>query len=118
MDQFKNYASFATTKPGDMFEDERPPLSKKEAIKMAFGIEINETVDPKKKAIQAAKRLALLLSNESLEGYIQTEVLKVRSLYKNRVSSAALKKFFKENLIGESVVNRSEERRVGKECRL
>ncbi len=105
VDQFKNYASFATTKPGDMFEDERPPLSKKEAIKMAFGIEINETVDPKKKAIQAAKRLALLLSNESLEGYIQTEVLKVRSLYKNRVSSAALKKFFKENLIGESVVN-------------
>lgn len=65
IDVFKQYAALATVKPGDMFEDERPPLSKKEAVKTVFHIELEETIKPtiniKTKAIAIAKAKAKAL---------------------------------------------------------
>ncbi|MBS1635237.1 MAG: hypothetical protein JST26_04885 [Bacteroidetes bacterium] len=65
IDYFKLYASYATTRPGDMFEAERPALSKKEAVKAAFGVEITDapapithTENPKSKALAIAKAKA------------------------------------------------------------
>lgn len=46
-----------------------------------------------------------LLSFEGLGGYIQTEILKVKSIYSSWVSSQLLKKYYKENLIGLKVKN-------------
>ncbi len=58
---FKNYAFYATTRPGDMFEEERPAFPKTDAVKKVFGITIIET-NSKSKAIAIAKVRALALS--------------------------------------------------------
>lgn len=73
IDYFKQYAFYSTTKPGDMFEAERPALSKTEAVKTVFGVEITvkkTVVNPAKTfntdkskafAIAKAKAKALLI---------------------------------------------------------
>jgi len=48
VDTFKQYAFWATLQPGNMFDDERPALSKKDAVKKVFNIEISDTNDLKK----------------------------------------------------------------------
>lgn len=58
VDQFKNYSVLVNIKPGDMFEEERPALTKKEGIKQIFGIEIPDPINPKQRAIAAAIKLA------------------------------------------------------------
>lgn len=65
IDYFKQYSFYATVKPGDMFEEERAALSKKEAVKTVFNAEINTpvvtSINPKSKAIAIAKAKAKAL---------------------------------------------------------
>lgn len=64
IDFFKQYAFYATTKPGDMFEAERPALSKKEAVKTVFGIEITtkKTVSNPSKTSNSDKSKAVAIA--------------------------------------------------------
>lgn len=61
VDRFKNYSVLVNIKPGDMFEEERPALSKKEAVLQNFGVEIQEPINSKLRAIATAKKLAQTL---------------------------------------------------------
>lgn len=64
IDYFKQYAFYATTKPGDMFEDERPAFTKKEAIKTVFDVEISTSKAPSNpvKNINSEKSKALAIA--------------------------------------------------------
>lgn len=78
VEYFKKYALWATDQDGDMFEAARPALSKTEAVKRVFGIEIPPEVKPKitvtagtKKetglSLAKAKALALEIELELIE---------------------------------------------------
>lgn len=58
VDYFKNYAVWATDKPGDMFEDIRPALSKAEAVKKVFGVDISAVVEHKPKNTTSTPKIA------------------------------------------------------------